>query len=37
MGKVWNFQRGKLCSLLKVNAEKRGAKMKWVRCQLAIS
>jgi len=22
MGKVWNFQRGKLCSLLIVNAEK---------------
>jgi len=28
-GKVWNSQRGKLCSLLMVNAEKRGAKIKW--------
>ena len=34
---VWNFQRGKLCSLLMVNAEKRGAKTKWGRCQLAIA
>jgi len=27
-GEVWNFQRGKLCSLFMVNAEKRGAKIK---------
>jgi len=32
------FQRGKLCSLLKVNAEKWGAKtMNWGRCQFAIA
>jgi len=37
-GKVWNFQRGKLCSLLMVNAEKWGAKIKkWERCQIAIA
>jgi len=35
---VWNFERGKLCSLLMVNAEKWGAKIKnWRRCQLAIA
>jgi len=28
-GKVWHLQRGKLCSLLMVNAEKFGAKIKW--------
>jgi len=26
-GEVWNFQRGKLCSLLTVNAEKWGVKI----------
>jgi len=35
---VLNFQRGELCGLLVVNAEKWGAKMcKWRRCQLAIA
>jgi len=37
-GKVWNFQRGKLCSLLMVNAEKLGVEIKkWGWCQLAIA
>ena len=37
-GKVWNFQRGKLCSLLMVNPEKWGVQIKkWRRCQLAIA
>jgi len=37
-GQVWKFQRGKLCSLLVVNPEKWGAKIKkWGRCQLAIA
>ena len=37
-GKVGNFQRGKRCSLLMVNAKKWGAKInKWGRCQLAIA
>jgi len=36
---VWNFfLGGKFCSLLMVNAEKWGAKIKkWERCQLAIA
>jgi len=35
---VLNFQGGKLCGLLVVNAEKWGAKIyKWGRCQLAIA
>jgi len=35
---VWNFQRGKLCSLLMVNGEKWGTKiMMWGQCQLAIA
>jgi len=37
-GKVWNFQRGKLCGLFMMNADKWGAKIKkWGRCQLAIA
>jgi len=36
-GNVWNFQRGKRCSLLMVNAGKWGGKIKWGRCQLAIA
>jgi len=31
------LQRGKLCSLLMVNAEKWDAKIKWGRCQLAVA
>ena len=37
-GKEWNFQRGKLCSVLMVNAGKWGMKIKkWRRWQLAIA
>jgi len=37
-GKVGNFQWGKRCSLLMVNAGKCGVKIKkWRRCQLAIA
>jgi len=37
-GESVTFQRGKLCSLLMVNAEKWGAKIKkWGRSQLAIA
>ena len=32
-GKVWNFLRGKRCSVLMVNAGKWCAKIKWWRCQ----
>jgi len=36
-GKVWNFQRGKRCTLLMVNAGKWGVKIKkWRRCNLLL-
>jgi len=37
-GEVGNFQRGKFCGLLMVNAEKWEAKIeKWGQCQVAIA
>jgi len=35
-GKVWNFERGKRCSVLMVNAGKWCVKIKWRRCQYTI-